>query len=104
MSYAVIESGGKQYKVKSGDIIDIEKVDGEKGTKVTFDKVMLCCKDGETLIGKPYIKDISVEGEVLSQFKGKKIIIFKYKPKKRYRRKTGHRQNYTKIKIGNVAA
>ena len=104
MNYAVVEIGGKQYKVQPGDIIDIEKINNEKGEKVTFDKVLLCSKDDSKIIGTPYIESAKVQGEVLSQFKGKKIIVFKYKPKKRYRRKQGHRQNYTKVKIEEIAA
>jgi len=104
VAYAVIETGGKQFKVQSGDVIDIEKIETSKGDKVVFDKVLLYSKDEKTVIGAPYIENMTVEGEVVSQFKGKKIIVFKYKPKKRYRRKSGHRQNYTKIKIGDIAA
>ncbi len=97
--YAIIESCGKQYKVAQGDVIFFEKLDAEVDKKVTFDNVVLV-SDGEKIeIGNPYVKGFKVEGKVLAHGKGKKIIVFKYKPKKNYRRKQGHRQPYTKVEI-----
>ena len=97
--YAVIESCGKQYKVEKGDVVFFEKLDAEEGKKVTFDKVVLVSDDGKVQVGNPYVKNMKVEGKVVSHGKGKKIIVFKMKPKKNYRRKQGHRQPYTKVEI-----
>ncbi|HPZ08013.1 MAG TPA: 50S ribosomal protein L21 [Candidatus Eremiobacteraeota bacterium] len=99
MEYALIETGGKQYKVQPGDFINIEKLEKQKGEKVTFDKVLFYAKNNEHIIGKPYLENVSVKGEVVEQFRDKKVIVFKYKPKKRYRKKQGHRQYYTRVKI-----
>ena len=97
--YAIIESCGKQYKVAQGDVVFFEKLDAEEGKKVTFDKVILVSEDGKVQVGNPYVKGVKVEGKVVSHGKAKKIIIFKMKPKKNYRRKQGHRQPYTKVEI-----
>lgn len=100
--YAIIESCGKQYKVSKGDIIFFEKLNVEEGKKVTFDNVILVA-DGEKIeIGTPFVKDIKVEGKILSHGKAKKIIVFKYKAKKNYKRKQGHRQPYTKVEITSI--
>ena len=100
--YAIIESCGKQYKVAEGDIVFFEKLDAEEGKKVTFDKVILVAEEGKVQIGNPYVKDVNVEGKVVSHGKGKKIIVFKMKAKKNYRRKQGHRQPYTKVEITSI--
>ena len=97
--YAVIEACGKQYKVTKGDVVFFEKLDAEEGKKVTFDKVVLLSDDGKVEVGAPYVKGIKVEGKVVAHGKGKKIIVFKMKAKKNYRRKQGHRQPYTKVEI-----
>ena len=97
--YAVIEACGKQYKVTKGDVVFFEKLEVEEGKKVTFDKVVLLSDDGKVEVGAPYVKGIKVEGKVVSHGKAKKIIVFKMKPKKNYRRKQGHRQPYTKVEI-----
>ena len=97
--YAVIEACGKQYKVTKGDVVFFEKLEVEEGKKVTFDKVVLLSDDGKVEVGAPYVKGIKVEGKVVAHGKGKKIIVFKYKAKKDYRRKQGHRQPYTKVEI-----
>ena len=89
--YAIIESCGRQYKVAEGDVVFFEKLDAEEGKKVTFDKVVLV-SDKKVEVGAPYVKGVKVEGKVVAQGKGKKIIVFKYKPKKNYRRTQGHRQ------------
>ena len=97
--YAIIESCGKQYKVAQGDVVFFEKLDAEEGKKVTFDNVVLVA-DGEKIeIGNPCVKGFKVEGKVVAHGKGKKIIVFKYKAKKNYKRKQGHRQPYTKVEI-----
>ena len=99
--YAVIETGGKQYRVKAGDIITVEKLNVEVGEKITFDKVLMSGDGKDLKIGKPYV-DTKVEGEVVENGKGKKVIVFKYKAKKDYRKKQGHRQPYTMIEIKSV--
>ncbi len=99
--YAIIRTGGKQYKVSEGDYLLVEKLDSEIGTEVSFDVLML--SDGETVkVGKPLVTDASVKAEVIEHGKAKKVIVFKYKPKKNYRKKQGHRQPFTKIKITSV--
>ena len=100
--YAVIEACGKQYKVTKGDVVFFEKLDAEEGKKVTFDKVVLLSDDGKVEVGAPYVKGIKVEGKVVAHGKGKKIIVFKMKAKKNYRRKQGNRQPYTKVEITSI--
>ena len=100
--YAIIESCGKQYKVEEKMVVFFEKLDAEEGKKVTFDKVVLVSNDGKVQIGSPYVKGVKVEGKVVAHGKGKKIIVFKMKPKKNYRRKQGHRQPYTKVEITSI--
>ena len=100
--YAIIESCGKQYKVAQGDVVFFEKLEAEEGKKVTFDKVILVSEDGKVQVGNPYVKGVKVEGKVVSHGKGKKIIVFKMKAKKNYRRKQGHRQPYTKVEITKI--
>ena len=97
--YAVIEACGKQYKVTKGDVVFFEKLEAEEGKKVTFDKVVLVSDEGKVEVGAPYVKGIKVEGKVVAHGKAKKIVVFKYKAKKNYRRKQGHRQPYTKVEI-----
>lgn len=99
--YAVIETGGKQYRVQEGDVITIEKLNAEAGDKVTFDKVLLMSDGKEVKVGTPYLAE-SVTGSVVENGKGKKVIIFKYKAKKDYRKKQGHRQPYTAVKIESL--
>ncbi len=96
--YAVIVSGGKQYRVSQGDTIYVEKLDQEPDSKVSFDVLMLGSEDGVE-VGSPTLAGAKVEGKVVSQVKGEKIVIYKYKSKKNYHRKAGHRQNYTKVEI-----
>ena len=100
--YAIIESCGKQYKVTEGDVVFFEKLDAEEGKKVTFSNVVLVSKDEKVQVGNPYVKGVKVEGKVVSHGKGKKIIVFKMKAKKNYRRKQGHRQPYTKVEITSI--
>ena len=96
---AVIKTGGKQYLVSPGDKIKVEKLEAEEGKEITFDEVLLCDNDGKTQIGAPSIEGAKVTAKVLKQGKGTKLIIFKYKPKKRYKRKIGHRQTFTEVEI-----
>ncbi|HBJ12151.1 MAG TPA: 50S ribosomal protein L21 [Clostridiales bacterium] len=100
--YAIIESCGKQYKVAEGDVVFFEKLDAEEGKKVTFDKIILVSNDKKVEVGAPYVKGIKVEGKVVSHGKGKKILVYKYKAKKNYRRTQGHRQPYTKVEITKI--
>lgn len=100
--YAIIESCGRQYKVAEGDVVFFEKLEGEEGKKVTFDNVVLVSNDSKVEVGAPYVKGVKVEGKVVSHGKGKKILVYKYKAKKNYRRTQGHRQPYTKIQIEKI--
>lgn len=99
--YAIIETCGKQYKVQIGDVVYFEKLDIEEGKKAKFENVLLI-SDETVNVGNPYIKGAVVEGTVLEHGKGKKVIVFKYKAKKNYRKKQGHRQPFTKIKIEKI--
>ena len=101
--YAIIESCGKQYKVAKGDVVFFEKLDVEEGNSIKFDKVILVSNEENVQVGNPYVKGVTVEGKVISHGKGKKIIVFKMKPKKNYRRKQGHRQPYTKVEITKIS-
>ena len=100
--YAIIESCGRQYKVSEGDVVFFEKLDVEEGKKVTFDSVVLVSDDKKVEVGAPYVKGVKVEGKVVAHGKGKKIIVYKYKAKKNYRRTQGHRQPYTKVEITKI--
>lgn len=101
--YAVIETGGKQYKVQEGDVVFVEKIEAEDGAVLTFDKVLAISNEGNVTFGKPLVENASVSAKVLGQGKDKKIIVFKYKPKKGYRNKNGHRQPYTKVQIDKIS-
>ncbi|NLJ94502.1 MAG: 50S ribosomal protein L21 [Clostridiaceae bacterium] len=100
--YAIIKTGGKQYKVAEGDEIFVEKLEGEAGDSVDFDEVLAVSNDDDFKVGTPFLEDVKVSGEIVKHGKGKKIVIFKYKPKSTYRNKTGHRQPYTKVKINSI--
>ena len=102
--YAIIETGGKQYRVKEGDEIRIEKINVADGEQVTFDKVLVLGDGAEAKVGAPYVEGAAVYGDVVETGKGQKVIIFKYKPKKDYRKKQGHRQPYTLVKITGISA
>ncbi len=102
--YAVVNTGGKQYKVQEGDLLRVEKLAGEVGSDISFDKVLLF-SDGENLtVGRPLLDNVAVSGRIVEQGKGKKIIVFKYKRRKTYRKKQGHRQAYTTVKIASITA
>jgi len=100
--YAIIEACGRQYKVSEGDVVFFEKLNEEVGKKVSFDKVVLLSNDGKVEVGNPYVANAKVDGKVVSQGRGKKIVVFKYKAKKNERRTLGHRQDYTKVEITSI--
>lgn len=101
--FSVIETGGKQYKVSVGGKIKVEKLEGGAGDKVTFDKVLLVADPkGETRVGQPYLSQAKVTGEIAKQDRHKKLIVFRYKAKKREKKKGGHRQPFTEVLIKNI--
>ena len=99
--YAIIATGGKQYRVSEGDVIYIEKIDAQVDSTVSFD-VLLMGNDGDVKIGTPVVEGVKVEGKVVCQIRGEKIVVYKFKSKKNYRRKQGHRQPYTKVEITKI--
>lgn len=101
--YAIIETGGKQYRVQEGDSLFIEKLEVEAGQEVKFDRVLAVSNEGELTIGAPVVENAVVDATVLENGKAKKVIIYKYKAKKDYRKKQGHRQPYTKIQINKIS-
>ena len=101
--YAVVVTGGKQYRVCPGDKIRVEKLGAEAGDSVSLDKVLVIGGEGETMVGAPYVAGAAVEAEVVENGKADKVIIFKYKAKKDYRKKQGHRQPYTELKINGIS-
>ena len=103
MSYAVIRTGGKQYRVSAGDTLRVEKLPGDVGASITFGEVLLLGGD-TTNIGKPLVSGASVTGTIVAQDRAKKIIVFKMRRRKNYRRKNGHRQWYTEVKITGISA
>jgi large subunit ribosomal protein L21 len=100
--YAIFESGGKQYKVAAGDVLRVEKIKGEAGSKVEINQVLAVNNDKELRTGTPYLDAATVNATILGSGKGEKVIIFKFKAKKDYRRKQGHRQPYTKVRIDKI--
>ena len=97
--YAIIETGGKQFKVQEGDSLRIEKLDEEVGAVVELDKVLAVVTDGDVVLGKPYVEGAKVSLKITEHGRGEKVLVFKYKPKKKYRRIRGHRQSYTNVLI-----
>ena len=100
--YAILETGGKQYRVAEGDVITVEKLPGEAGDAIEFDKVLLLSDENGVQVGSPYIDAFKVFGEIVETGKGKKVIVYKYKSKKDYRKKQGHRQPYTMVEITSL--
>ena len=102
--HAIIVTGGKQYKVAEGDTLYIEKLNAEAGDTITFDQVLAVLNGDNATFGAPFVEGASVTANVVKNGKGKKVLVFKYKPKKNYRRRQGHRQPYTKVEITKVNA
>ena len=102
MTHAIFETGGKQYRVKEGDVVFIEKLPAENDETITFDNVLAITNDENTKIGAPYVEGAAIEAAVVKNGKSRKIIVYKMHPKKGYRRKQGHRQPYTKIQIEKI--
>jgi large subunit ribosomal protein L21 len=102
MKYAIVECGGKQYKAVEGDTIEVDLIDAEPGTKISLDSVLLLVDGEQISVGSPVVKGAKVDTTVVSHFKGPKIVIFRYRPKKRIRVKTGHRQQYTRLIVNSI--
>lgn len=102
--YAVVLTGGKQYRVQEGDVLFVEKLNAEVDSTVEFNEILVVSNNGEVKVGKPVVEGAKVVAKVLAQGKAKKVVVFKYKPKKDYRRKAGHRQPYTKIQVEKIEA
>ena len=100
--YAVVATGGKQYKVSEGDILRVEKLAGDVGDTVSLDQVLMVSDGEDVRIGRPLVENAAVNASIVEQGKAKKILVFKYKRRKRYRKKQGHRQSFTAIKIDNI--
>ena len=103
MKYAVIRTGGKQYKINEGDVIDVERLDSEANKSITFTDVLMATADGDIKLGAPTLTDVIVKGTVVDSVRGEKIRVAKYKAKVRYRRVTGHRQALTRVKIESIS-
>ncbi|MFP4159783.1 MAG: 50S ribosomal protein L21 [Desulfobacterales bacterium] len=101
--YAVVATGGKQYKVSEGDVLRVEKISGEVGETVTFDRVLMYSDGDSVSFGSPMLQDAAVRGKIVEQGRSKKVLVFKYKRRKRYRKKQGHRQSYTAVQIDSIA-
>ncbi len=102
--YAVIKTGGKQYRVSPGDSIEVEKLPYEVGEQIEFDQVLLVVNGSGAKIGQPLVDGAKVKATVTRQAKGRKVIIYKYRPSKRYRRRKGHRQHYTRLRIDEIVS
>lgn len=102
MKYAIVEDGGKQYKAVEGATIEVDRYQAEVGEQIDLERVLLITDGENTAIGTPYLEGAKVEATIESQFKAPKIVVFKYKPRKRYRVKTGHRQRYTRLRIDSI--
>ena len=100
--YAIVETGGKQYQVEEGRYVDVELLEGEKDSKIVFDKVVMLVNGKKSKVGQPYVKNASAEGVIMGHDKAKKVIVYKQRPKKGYRVKRGHRQEYTRVMIKEI--
>ena len=104
MDYAVFKTGGKQYRVKPGDTLDVELLPNDVDSVAEFDEVLAVSKDGELTVGAPKVEGAKVLAQIVSHYKDRKLMVFKYKAKTRYRRKRGHRQSYTRLEIQDILA
>jgi len=102
--FAVIETGGKQYRVKPGDVIDVERDAATDSEKITFDRVLMVGEESDVKVGSPTVEGASVSGELLGEVRGDKVLVFKFKRRKGYRRKTGHRQDLLRVRIDDIKA
>lgn len=102
--YAVVATGGKQYRVEEGDVVRIEKIPGEIGESVSFERVLMISDGDNVTIGQPVVENAAVDGRIVEQDRAKKVLVFKYKRRKRFRRKQGHRQYYTAVRITGISA
>ena len=100
--FAIVETGGKQYQVEEGRYVDVELLEGEKDSKIVFDKVVMLVNGKKSKVGQPYVKNASAEGVIMGHDKAKKVIVYKQRPKKGYRVKRGHRQEYTRVMINKI--
>src|SRR5574344_1350577 len=100
--YAIVETGGKQYQVEEGRYVDVELLDGETDSKIVFDKIVMIVNGKKSKVGQPYVKSATAEGTIVKNDKAKKIIVYKQRPKKGYRRKYGHRQEFTRVMINKI--
>lgn len=100
--FAIVETGGKQYQVEEGRYLDVELLDGEKDSKIVFDKVVMIVNGKKSKVGQPYVAGASAEGTIVKHDREKKIIVYKQRPKKGYRRKQGHRQGFTRVMISKI--
>jgi len=103
MKYAIVEDGGKQFKAVEGATIDVDRFQSEVGDEIDLDHVLLVADGDDVAVGTPYVSGVKVQATVVSQIKGPKVVVFKYKPKKRYRVKAGHRQQYTRLRIDSIS-
>jgi large subunit ribosomal protein L21 len=102
--YAIVESGGRQYRAEEGQSFSVEKLPYEVGEQIELSNVLLLAGDAEVQVGQPTVPGASVKATVIDQYRGKKIFVWKYKPKKRYRRRSGHRQSYTRLRVDEIVA
>ncbi len=102
--YAVVKTGGKQYRVAKGDVVKVEKLDGDPGTRLDLNEVLLVNTGSDVLVGRPFIEGATVATEIVDQARDRKILVFKFRRRKRYRRKAGHRQAFTALKIIEITA
>lgn len=102
--YAIVECGGRQYRAEEGNSFTVEKLPYEVGDQIELSNVLLLAKDGDIAVGQPLVEGVSVKATVVEQFRGKKIFVWKYRPRKRYRRRQGHRQSYTRLRVDEIVA
>jgi large subunit ribosomal protein L21 len=102
MKFVIVEQGGKQYRVAEGKTVEVDRLSNEVGETITLEDVLLSVNDGQISVGTPLVEGAKVQAKVIDHFKGRKILVFKYRPKQRYRVKTGHRQQYTRLLIESI--